>query len=210
MKGNLFLIFFSQLVFTSLFCGDLANQARPRPFTKLNGITYFILLENPNDTNIANEIKDRINRIKTEDDEIIIDREFGYSKCHNLHVITYKTNDGIPDQLMEILRSKISNSSADGFYIPVKTYQVNDKDQVTIKTTNELRVIINPKTEPIKRQKINTEIKDNKIVIYRDENNVVINRIIWKIKTKDQHALFSFLRQEGIIELLNTVNCKRH
>ena len=76
-----------------------------------------------------------------------------------------------------------------------------------MKTENELRAIKNPKIEPIKRQKINMGIKDNRIVIYRNIG-FLTDRIIDAIDQQNQQVLFNYLKYEGSTIALNNREMK--
>lgn len=203
MKKKILILLSIQLITSSLLSIDLTTEKK--------GTTYFIIInqpDNPEETLKANEMRQSLSSQILKNDEIIIDAEFSYRKCHGSRIVTLRTNEFILQDFINLIRRTIkSDECSDEYYIPVKNYQVDENGKINITTKNELRIFNNQNLQDVTRQKTITEIKEKGIVIYRDQNRIA-NEIIWKIKTKDKFGLIAFLKHEGIFELVNTINFK--
>lgn len=186
----------------SILC-NASQSPRPKPLCIPRKTTCFLIISDGSEA--AKEWIDYIKKtLQRGDDEVIVseDKNAEINKKEHLcdYSITLNCYESIPEGFLTRVSHAIkSDPSAEGFYIPIKTYQIDENGKLIIKTENQLRITKNFNTEPTVRQKKNSELND--IVIYRDPSRL-INSIIYNIRNKNSRALYFLLRQEGALEFI--------
>lgn len=202
MKKNLFFIYLPLLIFQSNFSAEN---------TRVSINTYFVILHETHPS-ITKSTLETVRKNMKITDELIIDDHFDRERlkqCRGEYILLIDCNDEFNQKDFNSIVEKMMTvkNAPDEVLIPIRTYKINNKGQLIVTTSNELKIIKN--TNQITRQRTNITVNEKDMLIYRVGEDT-IQSLILKINGKDSNWLINFFRHENSFDLFKSTVVKNN
>lgn len=205
MKNISKLLIFQLFVFHTIICDSTKKEVKP------STICFYIISQKGMIT--SKKLIDILKKEITKQDEIIVAKKFDKSLSVKDYIFTIYTNEKPSEKLLKTIREIIS-SKADGYYIQIinskKSKQKNDEELRIIKNIHETG------KEPSYRKKVNININDKNIMIYREDGDEKINddivrsylyqALVYYLKVGEKEPFSVFLKKEGALKIFEHGN----